>query len=89
MTVSGYRFVAALFIIACCLIVDAHRSAYAADTRTDAIGKESSWPLAITSGSTKLTVFQPQLDSWDGFHLTARMAVRATTNSGSKTPNTS
>jgi hypothetical protein len=90
MNVLAYRFVAALFVLACCFTADAHRSTYAADAKTSAIGKESSWPLAITSGTTKLTVFQPQLDSWDGFHLNARIAVRASTSvSGSKTPNTS
>ncbi|MBF8177739.1 RHS repeat domain-containing protein [Herminiimonas contaminans] len=85
MNAAGYRFGLMLLVLACCVTGGAHRTVFAADTktyeRTGAIGKESSWPLAITSASTKLTVYQPQLDAWDGFHLTARMAVRASTGS--------
>ncbi|QJR10826.1 hypothetical protein DSM104443_01896 [Usitatibacter rugosus] len=41
-------------------------------------GNESPWPLVIqASGDTKLTLYQPQLDAWDGFSLQARLAVRA------------
>ncbi|WP_256582011.1 hypothetical protein [Pseudomonas sp. Irchel s3a10] len=46
----------------------------AADTATSA----PTWPQVITSGKAKLTVYQPQLDSWDGYTLNARAAVEAT-----------
>src|SRR5262249_6788878 len=41
------------------------------------LGAESRWPLTIQAGDTKLTLYQPQLDSWDGYHLIARIATRA------------
>ncbi|WP_194270627.1 autotransporter [Glaciimonas soli] len=83
MKTYAYRFTVMLFALTTCLLVDANHLANAANTaevdaKTQAIGRESPWPLSITSGSTKLTVFQPQIDSWDGYHLNARLAVRAT-----------
>ena len=35
------------------------------------------WPLQINTGGTTSTLYQPQLDSWDGYKLSARIAVRA------------
>ncbi|HTV42401.1 MAG TPA: hypothetical protein VMF08_17670 [Candidatus Sulfotelmatobacter sp.] len=35
----------------------------------------TSWPLVFNNGSTTYTVFQPQIDSWDGHNLVARSAV--------------
>lgn len=43
------------------------------------------WPQVITSGKAKLTVYQPQLDSWDGYTLNARAAVEATAADGKST----
>ena len=34
------------------------------------------WPLQINTGGTTSTLYQPQLDSWDGYKLSARIAVR-------------
>jgi hypothetical protein len=44
-----------------------------------------SWPQVLTSGDTRLTVYQPQLDSWDGYTLLARAAVEATGKDGKST----
>jgi len=33
------------------------------------------WPRTSDIGGAKCTIYQPQLDSWDGFHFTARAAV--------------
>jgi hypothetical protein len=43
---------------------------------TPALGAESPWPLRIQSGDATLTLYQPQLDSWDGYTLEARIALR-------------
>jgi hypothetical protein len=48
------------------------------DPTSAAVGAESRWPLTIHGGSnTTLTLYQPQLDSWDGYKTSARIAVRA------------
>ena len=36
---------------------------------------DQGWPRTVTSGQTRITVYQPQLDTWDGFRLTGRSAV--------------
>lgn len=46
---------------------------------------EPAWPQVVTSGTTTLTIYQPQLDSWDGYTLQARAAVAATDKSGKST----
>ncbi|MFI8225350.1 hypothetical protein [Pseudomonas sp. NPDC085632] len=46
---------------------------------------EPAWPQVISSGKAKLTVYQPQLDSWDGYTLNARAAVEATGADGKST----
>jgi hypothetical protein len=33
------------------------------------------WPRIIDEGGVKYTIFQPQLDSWDGYHFAAHAAV--------------
>jgi hypothetical protein len=43
----------------------------------ESAGAEIPWPLVIKSNDTQLTCYQPQLDSWDGYKLEARLAVRA------------
>src|SRR5262245_2351384 len=43
---------------------------------------ESPWPHQVPAGATTLTVYQPQLDSWDGFKLEARLAVQAQQGEG-------
>ncbi|MDR9753690.1 autotransporter [Pseudomonas sp. SZMC_28357] len=44
-----------------------------------------SWPQVLTSGTTELTIYQPQLDNWDGYTLIARAAVEATGKDGKST----
>jgi len=51
----------------------------------DAAPSAPTWPQVITSGKAKLTVYQPQLDSWDGYTLNARAAVEATGADGKPT----
>jgi hypothetical protein len=36
---------------------------------------DTGWPRDVVTGATTITIYQPQIDSWDGFHLTARSAV--------------
>src|SRR4051812_39389802 len=36
---------------------------------------ETPWPRSVVNGSTTLTIYEPQVDSWDGHQLTARNAV--------------
>ncbi|MBK5355832.1 hypothetical protein JFU37_25450 [Pseudomonas sp. TH41] len=45
---------------------------------TKQLSPSPSWPQVLTSGHTKLTIYQPQLDSWDGYTLQGRAAVEAT-----------
>ncbi|PTT62781.1 autotransporter, partial [Pseudomonas sp. HMWF007] len=56
-----------------------------ATTTADAAPDAPTWPQVITSGKAKLTVYQPQLDSWDGYTLNARAAVEATGGDGKST----
>ncbi len=46
-------------------------SAPAASTQSS----ETPWPRTVVNGSTTLTIYEPQVDSWDGHQLTARNAV--------------
>ena len=39
---------------------------------------DTGWPRDIMSGQTKITIYQPQIDTWDGFKLTSRAAVAVT-----------
>jgi len=36
---------------------------------------EMPWPRTVTSGSTAITIYEPQVDSWDGHDLVARNAI--------------
>ncbi len=40
------------------------------------------WPRDVMTGQTTITVYQPQIDSWDGFNLAARSAVAVTEKAG-------
>lgn len=69
--------VAALVLaLACGHGLAAEIDAASAPPATQAIGRESPWPLAIAAGGATLTLYQPQLDAWDGHSLSARAAVR-------------
>ena len=48
------------------------------------LAAESPWPLQVHTADSTLTLYQPQIDSWDGNLLTARIAVRA--DIGKETP---
>ena len=39
---------------------------------------DAGWPRIISSGQTRITVYQPQIDSFDGFSLAGRAAVAVT-----------
>jgi hypothetical protein len=41
---------------------------------------ETPWPYQIKQGDTVITVYQPQLDAWDGVKLKARAAVAVLTD---------
>src|SRR4029077_18874760 len=36
---------------------------------------ETPWPRRVTSGSATITIYEPQVDSWDGLEIVARNAV--------------
>jgi hypothetical protein len=36
---------------------------------------ETPWPRRVTNGSTTITIYEPQVDSWDGHEIVARNAV--------------
>jgi hypothetical protein len=36
---------------------------------------ETPWPRTVNSGSTTITIYEPQVDSWDGHEIVARNAV--------------
>src|SRR5262245_48416652 len=44
---------------------------------------DTGWPRTLVSGATKIVVYQPQIDVWDGYHVDARAAVSITEGSGS------
>ena len=46
-----------------------------APARAPVESSETPWPRSVTSGSTTLTIYEPQVDSWDGHALVARNAV--------------
>lgn len=50
-----------------------------AATPADLVSQER-WPREVKSGQNIFTVYQPQLDSWDGFHLEAKAAVSVKTS---------
>lgn len=50
-----------------------------------ALGTDAGWPVEITSGSDRLVIYQPQIDSWDGNRIRARCAV-AVTAAGATAP---
>jgi len=72
------------WLMLCLLAFDTAWAAPAAKT-ADAAAIEPAWPQVITSGKSKLTVYQPQLDIWDGYTLQARAAVEATDADGKAT----
>ncbi len=53
--------------------VDAVSGAQEAGLRTDA-----GWPVEVMSGSDRLVIYQPQVDSWEGNRIRARCAVAVT-----------
>ncbi|WP_350310277.1 autotransporter [Pseudomonas sp. FR229a] len=68
-----------------CLLTLGNAWAAAPAAKPDAAPSEPTWPQVITSGKSKLTVYQPQLDNWDGYTLNARAAVEATAADGKST----
>lgn len=72
------RFALALFgFVAVAPLAPAQQAAPAPAAQPAPASPETPWPLQINAGGdTKITLFQPQLDSWDGFSLVARVAVR-------------
>jgi hypothetical protein len=68
---------AGVLALVAALAAPAAGAAAPADSTTDAIGRESPWPVTVEDGDTTLTVYQPQLDQWDGFKLEGRVAVQA------------
>ncbi|UEB93644.1 autotransporter [Pseudomonas sp. HN2] len=68
-----------------CLLTLGNAWAAAPAAKPDAAPSEPTWPQVISSAKSKLTVYQPQLDNWDGYTLNARAAVEATAADGKST----
>jgi len=68
-----------------CLLTLGNAWAAAPAAKPDATPSEPTWPQVISSAKSKLTVYQPQLDNWDGYTLNARAAVEATAADGKST----
>ncbi|VVP83231.1 hypothetical protein PS918_02520 [Pseudomonas fluorescens] len=68
-----------------CLLVFTNVEAAPAQTATAPAPDSPGWPQVLTSGDTRLTLYQPQLDSWDGYTLQGRAAVEATAADGKST----
>ena len=73
------------FMLMLCLLAFGSASAAPATKPAETVPNEPAWPQVITSEKAKLTVYQPQLDSWDGYTLNARAAVEATGADGKAT----
>ena len=73
------------FMLMLCLLAFGSASAAPATKPAETVPNEPAWPQVITSEKAKLTVYQPQLDSWDGYTLNARAAVEATSADGKAT----
>jgi hypothetical protein len=56
-----------------------------ASAQTSTVPEETPWPLKVAAGTTTLLVYQPQLDTFDGYKLTARAAVEAKEANGKST----
>lgn len=67
------RLLIAIALIGMPSIVIAQSSAPA--QTTDATAEETPWPHTLNSGELTISMYQPQLDSWDGHRLKARAAV--------------
>jgi len=88
---TGWRLVIVL-VVAVMMVTVCLTGAQAASTQSSAPGspeespapqassampEETPWPVTIIADTTTLFVYQPQLDSFDGYHLEARAAVQA------------
>src|SRR5262245_2560613 len=49
---------------------------------------DTGWPRIITGKGVKIVIYQPQIDSWNGFELEARAAVAVTPTSAADKPPT-
>ncbi|WP_247868448.1 MULTISPECIES: hypothetical protein [unclassified Pseudomonas] len=74
-----------LAMLMLCLLIIGNTWAASPPATKDTAGSAPTWPQVITSGKARLTVYQPQLDSWDGYTLNARAAVEATGADGKPT----
>jgi hypothetical protein len=64
---------AALLVLTVAIALFAPRAGRAQDTAAPT--GDPGWPRVFTSGGDTITVYQPQLDSWAGDALAARMAI--------------
>jgi hypothetical protein len=56
-------------------IVSAPAPVAAAEAASDEVPADNGWPRILSAKGQNFTVYQPQLDSWDGFTLEAHAAV--------------
>ena len=80
------RWFAAVLVVCSLAFTPAQAAPAQAPTgAANAAEQTPSWPQVLTNGDSKLTIYQPQLDSWDGYTLQARAAVEATDKDGKST----
>ena len=78
----AYQLAALFFaylIISCMQPVKQPQGTLAAadPSQVSASAPRDSWPRRISSGTSSFTIYQPQLESWEGNRITARCAVQA------------
>ena len=71
---SGWTRIPNTFLVLCCFLAIALRSA-PAQIRADA---DSGWPQEVDERGFHFVIYQPQVDRWKKDHLDARAAVTAT-----------
>ncbi len=83
MKYSWAGFVRVIVLYACVVTFAGARAAEPEDADAE---QETPWPYEVKDGATTLTVYQPQLDAWDGARLQARAAVSVTEGEKDSTP---
>ena len=81
---AAFASVFAVFVLALSPIGSYAQSSSSAPRSQAGSGEATPWPIQLATAGKTITVYTPQIDSWDGFHLTGRVAVQVA--SGDKPP---
>ncbi len=82
---TPFRMAATAALCSLLLFAPCGHSAQSAQTSKPAPATDEGWPRTYQSGNLEFTVYQPQLDAWDGNRLDFHMAVSAG-EKGSQSP---